>query len=48
MKAERNKILHQIQHKVKEHKEQLLNNKLSDINDAKGNAQMFKAVKILN
>ena len=48
IKTERNKILHQIQDKVKKHKEQLLENKLSDINNAKGNAQMFKAVKILN
>ena len=35
-KTERNKILHQIQHKVKKHKKQLLKNKLSDINNAKG------------
>ena len=48
MKTERNKILHQIRDKVKKHKEQLLENKLSDINNAKGNAQMFKAVKLLN
>ena len=48
MKTERSKLLHQIQDKVKKHKEQLLKNKLSDINEAKGNAQMFKAVKILN
>ena len=48
MKTERNKILHQIRDKVKKHKEQLLVNKLSDINHAKGNAQMFKAVKMLN
>ena len=48
MKTERNKLLHQIQDKVKKHKEQLLKNKLSDTNEAKGNAQMFKAVKILN
>ena len=41
-------MLHQIQHKVKKHKKQLLENKLSDINNAKGNAQMFKAVKMLN
>ena len=34
--------------KLKKHKEQLLENKLSDINHAKGNAQMFKAVKMLN
>ena len=47
MKTERNKLLHQIQDKVKKHKEQLLKNKLSDINEAKSNAQMFKAVKIL-
>ena len=48
MKTERNKILHQMQDKVKKHKEQLLENKLSDINNAEGNAQMFKAVKMLN
>ena len=48
MKTERNKLLHQIQDKVKKHKEQLLKNKLSDINEAKGNAQMFNTVKILN
>ena len=48
MKTERNKILHQMRNKVQKHKEQLLENKLSDINNAKGNAQMFKAVKILN
>ena len=48
MKTERNKILHQIRDKVKKHKKQLLENKLFDINNAKGNAQMFKAVKILN
>ena len=48
MKTERNKILHQIQDKVKKHKEQLLENKLSDINNAKGNGQTFKAVKMLN
>ena len=48
MKTERNKVLHQIQVKVKKHKEQLLENKLSDINNAKGNAQVFKAVKMLS
>ena len=48
MKTERNKVLHQMQDKVKKHKEHLLENKLSDINNAKGNAQMFKAVKTLN
>ena len=48
IKTERNKILHQIQDKVKKHKEQLLENKLSDINNAKGNGQTFKAVKMLN
>ena len=48
MKTERNKILHQTGDKVKKHKEQLLENKLSDINNAEGNAQMFKAVKTLN
>ena len=37
-KTERNKILHQIQHKVKKHKKQLLENKLSDINNAKGSS----------
>ena len=44
MKTERNKILHQIQGKIIKHKEQLLENKLPDINTAKGNAQMFKVV----
>ena len=34
--------------KVKKHKEWLLENKRSDINNAKGNALMFKAVKMLN
>ena len=48
MKTERNKIIHQTRDKVKKHKEQLFENKLSDINSAKGNAQMFKAVKMLN
>ena len=48
MKTERNKILQQIRDKVKKHTKHLLENKLSDINNAKGNAQMFKAVKILN
>ena len=48
MKTGRNKMLHQIQNKVKKHKEQLLENRLFDISDAKGNAQMSKAVKMLN
>ena len=48
MKPQRNKILHQIRDKVKKHKEQLLGNKLSDINNAKGNTQMFKTVKMPN
>ena len=48
MKTERNKILHQIRDKVKKRKEQLRENKLSDINNAKDNDQMFKAVKMLN
>ena len=45
MKADKNKILHQIWGKVKKHKEQLPENKLSDINNAKGNVQMFKTLK---
>ena len=48
MKTERNKILHQIRDRVKKHKEQLLEKKLSDINNAKDNALLFKAVKMLN
>ena len=48
MKTERNNIIFQIQNKVKKRKEQLLENKLSGINDAKGNVQMFKVVKMLN
>ena len=48
MKTERKKILHQIRDKVKKHKEQLLENKLSHIDHAKGNAQMFRAAKMLN
>ena len=48
MKTERKKILHQIRDKVKKHKEQLLENKLYHIDHAKGNAQMFRAVKMLN
>ena len=48
IKTERNQILHQIQDKLKKYKEQLLENKLSDIKNAKGNAEMFKAVKMLN
>ena len=48
MKTERKKILHQIRDKVKKRKEQLLENKLYHIDHAKGNAQMFRAVKMLN
>ena len=39
IKTERNEILQRIRDIVKKHKEQLLENKLSDINNAKGNAQ---------
>ena len=48
IKTERNEILQRIRDIVKKHKEQLLENKLSDINNAKANVQMFKVVKILN
>ena len=40
METERNKIINQIQDKVKKNKERLLENKLYDINDVKGNAQV--------
>ena len=40
METERNKIINQIQDKVKKHKERLLENKLYDINNVKGNAQV--------
>ena len=48
MKTEGSKMLCQIQDKVKNHKEQSLENKLSDINDAKGNVEVFKSIKKLN
>ena len=48
MIAERNKILYQIQDKGKNEKGKLLENKLSDINNVKCNAQMLEVVKILN
>ena len=48
MKTEGSKMLCQIQDKVKKHKEQSLKNKLSDINDAKGNVEIFKSIKKLN
>ena len=48
MMKTRDKILRQIQDKVKKHKEQFPENKLSDINNAKGNAYMFKVIKMLS
>ena len=47
MKTERNKILHQIQKKLRKLKEKCLDEKIKEIDETKDSAKIFKAVNML-
>ena len=47
MKNERNKILHDIKHRLKQNKEQELNEKVSLLDQIEDDSKMYKSVKVL-
>ena len=48
MRTERNKILHELQRKVKIERENNLKAKINELNNLYGDAKMYKSVKMLN